>query len=112
MYSTRLENSEKNSKKIQKIRKPLSTIIFSQNDEIGPERQKKEKKNSPIFSSHSTGQENSEKNSKKIEKITKPLSEIIFSQNGNEIGRKREKKNFNPEFHSYSTQARKFRKKY
>jgi len=30
-YLTRQENSEKNSKKIQKIKKPYSGIIFSQN---------------------------------------------------------------------------------
>ena len=56
-------------------------------------------------------QENFEKNSKKIEKIEKPLSNIIFSQNGEEIGREREKKKFTSESSSYSTVARKFRKK-
>ena len=56
-------------------------------------------------------QENSEKNSKKIEKIKKPLSDIIFSQNGTSLAEKEKKKNFTPEFRSYSTQARKFRKK-
>jgi len=30
-YATGQENSEKNSKKIQKLKKPLSGIIFSQN---------------------------------------------------------------------------------
>ena len=36
------ENSEKNSKKIEKIEKPLSDIIFSQNgDELGRESGKK-----------------------------------------------------------------------
>ena len=57
-------------------------------------------------------QENFEKYIKKIQTIIKPFPAIIFSQNGNEIGRKREKKNFNPEFCSYSTRARKFPKKY
>ena len=56
------------------------------------------------------GQETSEKNSKKIEKFKKPLSDIIFSQNGIRQAEK-EKKNFTPEFRSYSTEARKFRKK-
>ena len=74
-------HSEKNSKKIEKIEKPLSDIIFSQNgDEIGRERGKK------ILPPNSVptrpGKENSEKNSKKFEKIKKPLSDIIFCQNG------------------------------
>ena len=42
LYSTQQENSEKNSNKIQKITKPLSDIIFSQNgNEIGRKREKK-----------------------------------------------------------------------
>ena len=78
-------------------------------DEIG---QKREKKILVPNSVHTRpGQENSEKNSKKDKKITKPLSDIIFSQNGNEIGRKGGKKSFSPEFRSYLTRARKFRKK-
>ena len=75
------ENSEKNSKKIEKIEKPLSDIIYSQNgDEICRERGKK------ILLPNSVptrpGQENSETYSKKFEKIKKPLSDIIYSQNG------------------------------
>ena len=71
------ENSEKNNKKIEKIEKPLSDIIFRQNGvEIGRERGKK------ILLPNSVptrpGQENSETNSKKIEKIKKPLSDFIF----------------------------------
>ena len=55
-------------------------------------------------------QENSEKNRKKNQKIKKYLSGIIFSKNGDEIGRKRQKKYFSPEFHSYSALGRKFQK--
>ena len=59
------ENSEKNSKKIQKIKKPLSSIISRQNKIRQAEKGKKE-----IIVQNSAhtrpGQENSEKNSKKI----------------------------------------------
>ena len=42
---TRLEqeNSEKNSKKIEKIKKPLSDIIFSQNGMRQAEKERKKK---------------------------------------------------------------------
>ena len=78
------ENSEKNSKKIQKIIKPLSGVFFSQS---GMRQAEKEKNKILVPNSVHTrpGQENSEKNSKKIEKTKKPkkpLSGIIFSQNG------------------------------
>ena len=72
---------KKIAKKLKKLKKPLSDIIFSQNgDEISRERWK----NILLPNSVPTrpGQENSEKNSKKIEKIKKPLSNIFFSQNG------------------------------
>ena len=61
------ENYEKNSKNIQKIKKPLSGIIFSQNgDEIGREIGE----NVLVSNSVHTrpGQENYKKNSKKIKK--------------------------------------------
>ena len=66
------ENSEKNSKKIQKIIKPLPCIIFSENgDGIG---EKNENKILVPNSVHTRpGQVNSEKNSKKMRKIIKPL---------------------------------------
>ena len=82
------ENSEINSKKIQKIKKPLSGIIFS---ETGRDRLRKREKKILVPNSVHTqpGQENSEKNSKKIQKIKKPLSSIIFRQI---IGRESEKK--------------------
>ena len=69
------ENLEKNSKKIEKIKKPLSGIIFSQN---GMPR-KREKNFSPDFRSYLTRARKLKKNSKKIKK---PLSGIIFSHNG------------------------------
>ena len=55
--------------------------------------------------------------SKNIQKIKKLLSSIIFSQNGMRLGEngwdgpRKGEKNFSPEFCSYSTPVRKFRKK-
>ena len=72
----RQENYDKNSKKIQKIKKPLSGLLFSQN---GREREKKILVPNSVHTR--PGQESSKKNSKKIQKIKKPLSGIIFSQN-------------------------------
>ena len=62
------ENSEKNSKKIEKIKKPLSSIIFSQN---GMRLAEKETKKTLVPNSVHTRprEENSEKNSKKIKKF-------------------------------------------
>ena len=76
------ENSEKNRKKIQKIKKPLSGIMFSQNGMRLAKKEKKKKILVPNSVHTRPGKENSEKNSKKIQKIKKPLSGIIFSQNG------------------------------
>ena len=91
MYSTRQKNSEKNSEKIDKITKPLSENIFSQNgNEIG---RKREKKNLIPNSIHTRPrQENSEKNIKKILKIIKPIPGIIFSQSGMRYDKKEGKK--------------------
>ena len=75
------KNSEKNIKKIQKIRKTLPGIIFSQN---GTRLAEKVKTKILLQNSVHTrpGQENSEKNRKKIQKIIIPLPGIILSQNG------------------------------
>ena len=74
---------------------------------------KKEKKKILLPNSVHTRprQENSEKNSKKIEKIKKTCFRYYFLPKRDQIGREREKKNFTSEFRSYSTRARKFRKK-
>ena len=76
------ENSEKISKNIQKIKKPLFGNIPSQNgDEIGREREKKILVPNSVHTR--PRQENSKKNSKKIKKIKKkPLSNNIPIQNG------------------------------
>ena len=85
------ENSEKNSKKIEKIKKPLFIFSFSQN---GMRQTEKEGIKILVRNSVHTRpvEENSEKNSKKIEKTKKPHSCIIFSQNGTRQAEKERKK--------------------
>ena len=61
------ENSEKNSRKLKKLKTSFRHYFWPKRDEIGRER---EKKILLPYSVHSRPrQENSEKNSKKIEKI-------------------------------------------
>ena len=74
--------------------------------------EKEKKKNLILNSVHTRPEkENSQKNIKKSRKIIKPLPGNFFSQNGMRYDEK-ERKNFSPEFRSYSTRARKFRKIY
>ena len=58
-----------------------------------------------------SGKKITKKIAKKQKKLKKPLSDINLSQNGMRQAEIQKKKNFTPEFRSYSTQARKFRKK-
>ena len=95
------ENSEKNSKKIQKIEKQLSGVIFSQNgmrqDEIGGKRDKRIL--DPNSAHTRPGGVNSKKKQQKIQKFKKQLSGVIFSPNGmrqDEIGGKRDKRILDP----------------
>ena len=78
------ENSKRQCKKIQKIKKQLSGVIFSQNgmrlDEIGRGRDKRIL--DPNSGHTRPGEKIPKKNSKKILKIKKQLSGVIFSQNG------------------------------
>ena len=55
------------------------------------------------------GEENFEKIAKKFKKLKNPIPELFIAKTGWDRLTKREK-NFSPEFRSYSTQARKFRK--
>ena len=71
------ENSEKNCKKIQKIKKYLPGIIFCQNGMRQAEKEKK-KFQSLILFILDPGEKISKKNSKKIKK---PHPSIIFNQN-------------------------------
>ena len=75
------EHSEKNTKKLQKVKKPLSGITFSQNEMRQAEKERKEFQSRIPFILNPC-KKNSEKNCKKIQKIKKPLSGSIFSQNG------------------------------
>ena len=73
------ENSENDSKKIQKL-KNLNLALFLAKTRL--DRPRKRKKNfSPKFRLYSTWVRKLRKNSKKIQKIQKPLSGIFVSQN-------------------------------
>ena len=76
------ENSEKNSKKIEKIKKPLSDIIFSQNGMRRAEKVKKKNFTSEFRLNPTRARKFRKKFAKKLEKLKKPLSDINFSQNG------------------------------
>ena len=77
-------------------------------DEIGRETEKK----ILVLNSIRTKpeQENFKKKAKKIKKLKNLFPALFFAKTGRDRPRKREK-NFSPEFHSYSTRGRKFRKK-
>ena len=81
-------------------------------DNIGREREKKFLVTNSVHTR--PGQENFKKNSEKIAKKFKKLKKLFpalfLAKIGLDRPRKREK-NFRPEFRSYSTRARKFRKK-
>ena len=75
------ENSEKNSKKIQKIIKPLLVSIFSQNGMRKSEKVKtKFCSRIPIILD--PGKKIPKKNSKKTQKIIKPLPVLFLAKNG------------------------------
>ena len=76
-----LENSKKNSKNIQKIKKRLSGIIFSQNGMRSVEKERK-KFCARIPFILNTGKKISKKIVKTFKKLKKRLSGIIFNQNG------------------------------
>ena len=95
---------------MEKLKKPLSDINFSQNGMIQAEKEKK-KFYSRIPFILDPGKKIPKKIAKKLKKFKKPLSDLIFSQNGMRQAKKEKKKNFASEFRSNSTRARKFRKK-
>ena len=77
----RQENSEKNSEKIQKIKKPFFRQYFSpKRDEKGRERVKKML--FPNFVHTRPGQENSENVSKKFKKSKNPFPAIFLAKTG------------------------------
>ena len=75
------ENSQKTSKKIQKIKKSLSGIIFSKN---GMKYAEKEGKKTlvPNFIHTRPRQENSEKNRKKIKKLKNLFPALFLAKTG------------------------------
>ena len=105
----RQENSEKNSKKIEKIKKPLSDINFSQNGMRLAEKERK-KFYSLIPFILDPGKKISKKIAKKLQKL-KNLFLILFSAKTRSDRQRKREKNFSPELCSYSTWARKFLKK-
>ena len=108
-YSPGQENSEKNSKKIQKIVKLLPGIIFSQYGMRLPEKVK-----TKFYSRIPFMLDPSKKIPKKIVRKFKKLLNLfpaLFLAKTGWDKTKKWKQNFTPEFGSYSTRARKFRKK-
>ena len=87
----RQENAKKNSKKIQKIKKPLSSIIFSQNGIRQAEKGRK-KFQSLIPFILDLVKKIPKKMAKCIKKLKKPLSGLIFCQNGMRQAEKGRKK--------------------
>ena len=90
----RKENSKKNRKKIQKTKKLLSAIIFSQNGMRQAEKGRKKFQSRIPFILYPGKKipKKIGKKLKKIQKIKKLLSGIIFSQNGMRQGEKGRKK--------------------
>ena len=80
---------KKNSKKIQKIKKQLPGVSFSQNgirqDEIGQERDKR-MVNPNSAHNRPEGENSEKKNSKKIQKIKKTTFRRYFQPKRDEIG--------------------------
>ena len=101
------ETSEKNGKKIQKIKKPLSTIIFCQNGMRQAEKERK-KFQFRIPFILDTGKKILKKIAKKLKKLKNLFPALFLDKSQAEKARKK----FSPEFRSYSTRARKFRKKW
>ena len=102
-----LENSKKNNKKIQKIKKYYSRIISVQN---GLKLAEKERKINLVPYSVPTQPrlENSKKKiAKKFKKLKNLFPALFLAKMGWDRPRKGEK-NFSPEFRSCLTSARKF----
>ena len=84
------ENSEKNTKKLQKVKKPLSGIIFSQNEMRQAEKERKKFQSRILFILNPC-----KKIPKKIARKFKKLKNLFpefFQPKRDEIGRERENK--------------------
>ena len=110
-YPTRARKCQiKTSKKIQKIKKVNSDIISIQNG-LGEAKKEKKKIYSWIpFILDPCKEIQKKKIVKKFQKLKKLFPALFLAKKGWDWQGKREK-NFRPEFRSYSTRARKFRKK-
>ena len=89
-----LENSKKNSKKIQNIKKHYSDNIYFQTGLRQVEKEKKKSSRIPYLPNPS--QKIPKKNSQKIKKIKKHHSNTISIQTGLSQAEKEKKKNFIP----------------
>ena len=100
---------------LKKIAKKFKNLKTSFRQYFQPKRDRSREREKkilvPNFVHTRPGQENSKKSSKKFKKSKKLNYGIIFSQNGMIYRPRKRKKNFRPEFRSYSTRERKFQKK-
>ena len=107
-YSTRARKFRKKSKKFEKLKKPLSDINFSQNGmRLAENERKKIYTRIPFILD--PGNKIPKRIAKKMQKL-KNLFLILFSAKTRWDRPRKREKNFSPEFRSYSTRARKFRK--
>ena len=104
------ENSEKNCKKIEKIKKPLSSSIFSQN-RLRQAKKERKKIQSRIPFILGLGKKISKKIEKKNQKIKKSLSGIISWQKGRRQAEKEKKKKFQSRILFVPNRARNCQKK-
>ena len=75
------ENTEKNRKKIQKIKNPLSGIIFSQNEiRLAKKETKKFKSRIPLI--HGPGKEIPKKIAKKFKKLKNLILALFLAKTG------------------------------
>ena len=87
----KLENSRKNSKKIQKIKKVNSSIIYIQNG-LGEAEKARKKFYSRIPFLHDPGKKIPKKIAKKFKKLKNLFPALFLAQTGWDRPRKREKK--------------------
>ena len=92
------------AKKLKKLKKPLSDIIFCQNGTRLAEKEKK-KINFRIPFMLDRGMKIPKKIAKKFKKLKKLFLTLFLAKTGRDRPRKRKKKKISPEFRSYSTQA-------
>ena len=105
-----LENFKKNCKKIQKIEKVNSGIISIQNGLREAEKERK-KFQSRIPFILKPGKKIPKKRAKKFKKLKTSFRQYFQPKQGTRQAEKAKKTNFSHKFRSFSSRARKFRKK-